>query len=72
MTRAENGNLGDVSSVGDKVFEMRIFYGPGYRLYYTRKGDAIILLINGGDKSTQDRDIKKAKEILKELEANDD
>jgi putative addiction module killer protein len=58
------GNFGDCASVGDGVFEMRIHFGPGYRLYYTRRGEAIYLLLNGGDKSSQRRDIKRAKELL--------
>jgi len=54
---------GDVDPVGEGVSEMRIFIGPGYRLYYTIRQDKIILLLCGGDKSTQEKDIKKAKEI---------
>ncbi|WP_398474672.1 type II toxin-antitoxin system RelE/ParE family toxin [Tardiphaga sp.] len=59
----ENGNPGDVKSVGSGILEMRIDYGPGYRLYYTRKDAVIILLLCGGDKSTQAKDIRRAIQI---------
>lgn len=65
---AEAGNLGDWKSVGDEVSEMRVDVGPGYRLYFTRRGNVLIVMLAGGDKSTQSRDIKRAKRILKELE----
>ena len=67
LKHVELGNLGDSKSVGDGVFEMRIDYGPGYRLYYMNVNDEVIFLLIGGDKSTQQRDIEKAKEIKKEL-----
>lgn len=63
LARAANGNLGDVKSVGDGVSEMRIFIGKGYRLYFTIRNNEIIFLLCGGDKSTQQRDIEKAKEL---------
>ena len=72
LKKVEFGSLGDVKALGDKLYEMRIFYGPGYRLYYAKRGKVIILLLNGGDKSTQSRDIKKAKEILNDLEDEND
>ena len=62
-----DNNLGDIKPVGDKIFEIRIDYGPGYRIYYLQENNFIILLLIGGDKSTQDEDIKKAKKIIKEL-----
>ncbi len=72
LTRAEAGNLGDVKSVGDNVSEMRLFVGKGYRLYFTIRGGELILLLCGGDKSSQQRDIKRAKAILMNLEINDE
>ena len=67
LKRAELGNLGDIKTISSGLFEMRIDCGPGYRIYFTRKGEVIILLLVGGDKSTQESDILKAKEILTEL-----
>jgi putative addiction module killer protein len=67
LKRAELGNLGDHKSVGDGVFEMRIDYGPGYRLYFARSGGVVIILLIGGDKSSQVKDIKKAKQIAIEI-----
>lgn len=68
ILRAENGNLGDVKPVGAQVQEMRVFVGPGYRVYFTVQNNEIILLLSGGDKGTQANDIKKAQQMLKELE----
>lgn len=65
---AEHGNFGDCEPVGDGVFEMRVHVGPGYRVYYTRRGEVIYLLLLGGDKSTQKRDIKRAIEMARELD----
>ncbi len=61
LDRAENGNFGDCRSVGDGGFEMRIDCGPGYRVYFAQEGNAVYLLLVGGDKRTQERDIQKAK-----------
>ena len=63
LTRAETGNLGDIKFVGDGVSEMRIFIGKGYRVYFTIKDKKIILLLCGGDKSSQYRDIEAAKNM---------
>jgi putative addiction module killer protein len=68
IERAEAGNFGDCESVGDGLFEMRIDYGPGYRAYFVRRGEIVYLLLLGGDKSTQKRDIKRAKEMAHTLE----
>ncbi|MEE8057193.1 MAG: type II toxin-antitoxin system RelE/ParE family toxin [Pseudomonadales bacterium] len=68
LIRASNGNLGDVEPVGDGVSEMRIFVGKGYRVYFTIRDRRLIILLNGGDKSSQQRDIRRAKKILNELE----
>lgn len=65
---AEAGNFGDCRHVGEGVSEMRIHVGPGYRLYYCRRGEAVYLLLCGGDKSSQQRDIGQAIEILRRLE----
>ncbi len=59
--------VGDVKPVGDGVFEMRIHVGPGYRIYYMTKGNQIMLLVIGGDKSSQQRDITKAKQLAAEI-----
>lgn len=68
VRQAEHGNLGDTKSVGGGVSEMRIDVGAGYRLYYTRRGDILVILLVGGDKSTQDKDIRRAQAMLGELE----
>lgn len=65
---AELGNFGDCVPVGEGVFEMRVHIGPGYRVYYTRRGDVVYLLLMGGDKSTQKRDIKRAIAMAQSLE----
>jgi putative addiction module killer protein len=61
LIRAKDGNFGDTRTVGDGVHEMRVDHGPGYRIYYANDGDTIILLLCGGDKRTQDKDIKASK-----------
>lgn len=67
IDRIKQGNFGDHKSVGNEVWELRITTGPGYRVYYTKKADEIVVLLVGDDKSSQTNDINKAKEILKEL-----
>ncbi len=68
LDRAQQGNLGDVKPVGDRVFEMREYFGPGWRMYYTKRGDTLIVMLGGGDKSTQQADISRAKQREKMLE----
>jgi len=67
IDRIETGNLGDHHTIGDGVSEIRITYGPGYRLYYVMRGKEIIILLCGGDKGTQNKDIKKAKKMAQEV-----
>lgn len=68
LEKAQRGSLGDVKSVGGGVFEMREFFGPGWRLYYVARGDTLIVLLGGGDKRTQVADIAAAKALAKTLE----
>lgn len=67
IDRAQKGNLGDVAPVGAGVSEMRIHYGPGYRVYFIQRGKQLIVLLCGGDKSTQDADIAEAKAMAREI-----
>ncbi|WP_040727066.1 type II toxin-antitoxin system RelE/ParE family toxin [Thiomicrorhabdus sp. Kp2] len=70
IARAEQGNFGDSEPVGEGVSEMRIFIGKGYRIYYTVRGETVLLLLNGGIKSNkkqQQEDIAKAKQILQKI-----
>ena len=66
LDRLVNGNPGDARPVGHGISELRIDVGPGYRVYYQHRGDALIVLLCGGDKSTQTKDIEKAHEIAKD------
>ena len=68
IDRMQLGHFGDVSPVGEGISEMRIFYGPGYRVYFVRRGNEVIILLNGGDKKSQPKDITQAKELAKQLE----
>lgn len=68
MDRVEQGNFGDYESVGDDVCELRFFFGSGYRIYFGEVGNTIVLLLCGGDKSSQKKDVKKAKEYWKEYQ----
>lgn len=67
IQRMEEGNLGDVKSVREGVSELRINYGPGYRVYLVRRGETVIILLCGGDKSTQQQDIRTALMLAKEV-----
>jgi putative addiction module killer protein len=66
--KARLGNLGDVKALTDGVYEMREKFGPGWRMYYVVRGKAIIVMLGGGDKSSQSSDIKAAKKLAKLLE----
>jgi putative addiction module killer protein len=63
IRRASLGNFGDVKAVGEGVRELRVDYGPGYRVYFVQRGDVLVILLCGGDKRTQDRDNKAAKAL---------
>ncbi|HEX7388137.1 MAG TPA: type II toxin-antitoxin system RelE/ParE family toxin [Castellaniella sp.] len=68
LEKAARGLLGDVEPVGEGVFDMREFFGPGWRMYYTQQGDVLIVMLGGGNKSTQSRDIRRAKELASTLQ----
>lgn len=68
LNRIENGNFGDFKQLEKKMFELRFFFGAGLRIYYTIQGDKVVILLAGGNKSTQVKDIEKATALLKELE----
>ena len=72
LDRASLGNFGGFAPVGEGVAEMRIDYGPGYRVYFIRQGAPVYLLLTGGDKSTQHRDIERAKAMARELKQERD
>jgi putative addiction module killer protein len=61
------GNPGDVKAIGEGLSELRIDYGPGYRIYYLHRGEIVVVLLCGGDKSTQDKGIKVAKMLAREI-----
>jgi putative addiction module killer protein len=67
IRRLSLGNPGDVRPVGEGVSELRIDYGPGYRVYFVQRGETLVILLAGGDKHTQEKDIKKALELAREL-----
>ncbi len=67
LRRLSLGNPGDVRPVGEGVSELRIDYGPGYRVYFVQRGQTLVVLLAGGDKDTQDRDIRTALELAREL-----
>ena len=68
IDRIAQGNFGDARSVGDGVSELRFDFGPGYRIYYARRGDVVLILLCGGDKDSQARDIERAKIMAREIE----
>ncbi len=65
--RLASGNFGDVQPVGEGVSELRIHYGPGYRVYFVQRGAVVVILLCGGEKSSQARDIRSAKALAKEV-----
>ena len=67
IKRLADGNFGDVAPVGDGVSELRIHFGPGYRVYFVRRGEVVVILLCGGDKSTQARDIAVARDMAREI-----
>lgn len=67
IDRAEEGNFGDCEPVGEGVSEMRIHHGPGYRVYFIKRGLEVVVLLAGGDKATQAKDIKTALKLAREL-----
>jgi len=67
IDRLARGNFGDAKSVGDGVSELRFDFGPGYRIYYTRRGNVVVILLCGGDKHSQARDIDRARQLAKEI-----
>jgi putative addiction module killer protein len=69
IRRLSFGNFGDTGAVGENIGELRIDYGPGYRVYFAQKKKQLVILLGGGDKSTQSKDIKKAKKLAQALEA---
>jgi len=68
LRKAELGNLGDVRSVGEGVFEMREFFGPGWRMYFAHRGHVLVVMLGGGDKSTQQADVAAAKALARAIE----
>lgn len=71
LDKAAQGLLGDIEPVGEGVSEMREFFGPGWRMYYIEQGDVLIVMLGGGTKATQSRDIKRAKELARTM-SNDE
>ena len=68
LEKAQNGKMGDVKPVGDGVFEMREHFGPGWRMYYVKRGSVLIVMLGGGDKSSQSADIAKAVKLAATIE----
>ena len=72
LRKASLGNLGDHKSVGDDVWEMREVFGPGWRMYYILRGSSVIMMLGGGNKSNQHKDIERAKDLAQELRNEQD
>lgn len=70
LRRVEAGNLGDWKPIGGGVAEIRVHAGPGYLLYFVRRGAVVIIMLGGGDKSSQGRDVERAQQLARELEAD--
>ena len=68
LDKAQRGNLGDIKSLGDNIFEMREHFGPGWRMYYIQRNNVLIVMLGGGNKNTQANDITKAIELVGTLE----
>ncbi|WP_020586754.1 type II toxin-antitoxin system RelE/ParE family toxin [Desulfobacter curvatus] len=68
LSRIEKGDFGDYKPLEANLFELRFFFGPGWRIYYTIKNDSVVILLVGGEKSSQEKDIAKASELLAEME----
>ena len=68
LARVENGNFGDCKNIAGGLFELRFFFGSGLRIYYAICDDQVVILLVGGDKSSQNKDIEKAKQLINELE----
>ena len=68
LARVRLGNLGDCKGVGDGVFELRVDYGPGYRIYFGQKGRTLVILLCGGDKRTQETDIRRARQYWQDYQ----
>lgn len=71
IDRMEAGNYGDFKALKNGLFELRLFFGSGYRIYFGEDGDTVVVLLCGGDKSTQDKDIDAARDYWKEYNADD-
>jgi putative addiction module killer protein len=71
LARVRRGNLGDARSVGEGVSELRVDYGPGYRVYFAQKGQTLVILLCGGDKRTQEKDIQRAKQYWHDYKQRD-
>ena len=71
LRRLERGNLGDSKHIRERLYELRLFFGPGYRIYFGKDGGAVIVLLNGGDKHSQDKDIHTALRYWQAYKSND-